>query len=619
MRKTKNISDIGPLNRGSHDFRVALLSGAALLSLAVAACGSSASSAGPSDHLDGGGAQCLSPKTWRYETPGCGAEASPICGSTVEDGCLAIVCGCDGEILTGCDYFEKPWRARGLCPGTCYSPTANLQFAAMYPLQVPGCACDVATDRSPCVPIAGGYAPITCSQGAWQLGDWYPDAAACAGGPAPDASVEDLPAADAGPSNAPGDGAVDAGPPVADGAAVDAAASTVPRIIDPQVPDADIESLSADNAAFAFSAYQKLSASAGNLVFSPASISIALAMTYAGAAGDTATEMAQALHFNLPPARLHPAINALDQALAARGAGQLGTDGGPMRLEIVNALWAEQSYTFRSDFLGLLAANYGAGVNLLDFVRSAEGSRQIINGWVAQMTDDKIQELLPQGSIDAQTKLVLSNAVYLNARWKTALENDGDGTFTLLDNSRITIHEIGAEAIQVPAVRGSGFDAVSLPYADDRLSLVLVVPEAGQLAELESTMDASMLAGIVSSMTSKRIGLSMPAFNIATTTALADVLMALGMKAAFSPDQADFSGMTGGRDLYIGGAFHKAYIAVSEKGTEAAAATAVVMKDAGFPMVDLEITIDHPFLYYLRDAPTGAILFMGRVLDPSQS
>ena len=167
---------------------------------------------------------------------------------------------------------------------------------------------------------------------------------------------------------------------------VDTAKSLIQRVVDPQVPVADSTTLSSDNAAFAFDVYQRLILEHSNLIFSPASISIALAMTYAGAAGTTATEMAQTLHFTLPPERLHPAFNAMDQALASRGQGQPGSDDKPMRLKIVNALWAEKTYPFRSDFLDALAANYGAGVNLLDFLNSTDPSRLTINAWVAGQT-----------------------------------------------------------------------------------------------------------------------------------------------------------------------------------------------------------------------------------------
>ena len=384
---------------------------------------------------------------------------------------------------------------------------------------------------------------------------------------------------------------------------------------------ADSTTLASDNAAFAFAAYKQLIATTSNLVFSPASISIALAMTYAGAAGATATEMAQALHFTLPPARLHPAFNALDQALASRGAGKLGADGGPMRLRIVNALWAEQTYTFKSDFLATLAANYGADVNLLDFAGAPNASRLIINNWVAYETENKILDLLPPDVIDNSVKLVLTDAVYFNAAWNTPFDpgETRDGSFTLLDGSWVTTKLMNAEPISLPAVQGTNYKAVSLPYADNRISLVVVVPDPGQFTQVEASLDAPALATLVAGMTTKKVSLALPRFRIETGTSLVALLKALGMPSAFSASMADFSGMDGTGGLFISEVIHKAFIDVAEKGTEAAAATAVVMKDASAPMVDMYVRADHPFLYFLRDQPTGAILFMGRVLDPSKN
>jgi serpin B len=401
-------------------------------------------------------------------------------------------------------------------------------------------------------------------------------------------------------------------------AGIDGARSQVQRILDPQVSSDDASTLAADNAAFAFAAYRKLTGSFANLVFSPASISIALAMTYGGAAGTTAADMAQALHFSLPPARLHPAFNALDQALASRGEGQLGADGGPMRVRIVNALWAEQTHAFLASYLDLMAANYGAGVNLLDFINAPEPSRLAINAWVAEATEDKIPELLPADTIQPSTRLVLTNAVYLNAQWRTVFAAARDGTFYRSDNTTVTVKLMSADVINLPAYQGTGYTAVSIPYADPQLSLVLVVPDTGQFAQVEAGLDASALANVVAAMTTKRVGLTLPRFRIETGAKLKELLSALGMGSVFAAG-ADFSGMDGGRDLLIDEVVHKAFINVAEKGTEAAAATGVVMKDASIPMVDLTLTANRPFLYFLRDAPTGAILFMGRVMDPSGS
>jgi len=400
---------------------------------------------------------------------------------------------------------------------------------------------------------------------------------------------------------------------------VDTAKSPVERITDPQVPPADSTTLASDNAAFAFDIYKRLILEKSNLIFSPASISIALAMTYAGAAGTTATEMAKTLHFTLPPAQLYPAFNALDQALASRGQGQLAADGGPMRVNIVNALWAEKTYTFKSDFLDTLAANFGAGLNLLDFINAPEPSRATINQWVAAQTENKIPELLANGTVTDLTRLVLTNAVYFNAAWKTPFDPNTtyDGSFTLLDGSGVTAKFMGAHLTGIPALQGTNFVAAALPYADDRLSLLVVLPDAGQFSQVEASLDATTLGTLVTGLTSQQILLTLPRFKIETGTELADHLKALGMPSAFD-GRADFSGMDGTHNLQISAVIHKAFINVAEKGTEAAAATAVVMVGSAAP-TGLEFDATRPFLYFLRDQPTGAILFMGRVLDPSQN
>jgi serpin B len=397
------------------------------------------------------------------------------------------------------------------------------------------------------------------------------------------------------------------------------AMSTAGRTIDPPVSASDSATLASDNAAFAFDMYRQLAANNDNLIFSPASISIALAMTYAGAAGATASEMASALHFTLPADRLHPAFNALDQELAARGAGKLGADGGPLRLHIVNAAWAERTYTFRSDFLDTLAINYGAGVNLLDFINAPDPSRLTINAWVAEQTEDKIQDLLPPGTINPTTSLVLTNAVYFNAAWNHPFDpNDtNDGSFTLLDGSTVTVKFMG-QSTSAPTMQGTNFVAVSLPYQDDRLSLLVVVPDAGKFGEVESSFGAATLAGLASGLVNQQVILSLPRFKIETTAGLADILATLGMTSAFLPGVADFSAMDGTKNLYISDVVHKAFIDVAEKGTEAAAATGVVLSRASLP-TGMPITANRPFLYFLRDQPTGALLFMGRVLDPSKN
>jgi serpin B len=396
------------------------------------------------------------------------------------------------------------------------------------------------------------------------------------------------------------------------------AKSALSRVTDPQVSVADGTALAAGNQAFAIDAYRKLTAEKGNLVFSPASISIALAMTYAGAVGTTASEMAAAMHFDLPAAQLHPAFNAVDLALSQRGEGKMGADGGPMRLHVVNAAWAERTYTFKSDYLDVLGVNYGAGVNLLDFIGAPDPARVTINDWVAEKTENRIKDLLPAGSVDSLTRLVLTNAVYFNAAWKTPFKPDDtfDGSFSTLDGGTVKTKLMSVTLAQTAAVQGAGYAAVALPYQDDLLSMLFVVPDAGTFATFESSLDVAKLNSIVASLAVQQVVLGLPRFRVETEAELVPMLQSLGMQAAFSPGMADFSGMDGTRELYIGDVLHKAFIDVAEKGTEAAAATAVPMQTVSMP-TGLRITANRPFLYFLRDQPTGAILFMGRVLDPT--
>jgi len=432
-------------------------------------------------------------------------------------------------------------------------------------------------------------------------------------------NLDALPTMDAGVGSS---SAVDANPT----SAIGLAASSLEREMNPQVSAADSTTLASDNAAFAFDMYSKLKDARSNVVFSPASISLALAMTYAGAASTTATEMAQALHFTLPPDRLHRAFNALDQALASRGQGMLGADGGVMRLDIANSAWLERSYSLLPAYLDVLALNYGAGVNLVDFMGTPEASRVKINAWVSDKTQGNIAELLSPAMITSATKLVLTNAVYFNAAWKNPFNAlyDHDNNFTLLDGSVTTRRYMYASLTGIKAKQGTNYVAAALPYQDDRLSLVVVVPDAGKFSDVESALDAKSFENLLTGLIAQKVSLYLPPFRIDTRASLPDTLKKLGMLSAFCPGDADFSGMDGTRQLCIKDVIHQAFIAVAEKGTEAAAATAVVMEDASMPgdggsePPPLLVKAERPFLYFLYDQPTGAILFMGSVFDPLQ-
>ena len=394
------------------------------------------------------------------------------------------------------------------------------------------------------------------------------------------------------------------------------------RVTLPDLAPSDMPDLVAGNSAFAFDLYRALSAEAGNLFYSPYSISLALAMTYAGARGETEQQIANALHFDLSQDRLHSAFNGLDLALAGRGEGAEGTDEEGFRLKIVNALWGQEDFEFLPEFLDLVAENYGAGLKLLDFVNAAEDSRIVINDWVSEQTEGKIEDLIPEGVIDNLTRLVLTNAIFFNAAWLYPFTESQtkDGAFHLLDGGEVTVPMMNRTA-RFGLAKGDGYQALELPYDGGELSMVILLPDTGQFEGFEGSMDADLVRTITEGLVPTRLALTMPKFEFDSAFGLRDTLGAMGMPVAFigsmgpcTSETADFSGMTGSCELYVKEVVHKAFVSVDEAGTEAAAATAVVM---GIKSLPPSVTIDRPFVFLIRDIETGAILFVGRVADPS--
>lgn len=406
------------------------------------------------------------------------------------------------------------------------------------------------------------------------------------------------------------------------------------RETSPVVPEGDPAELAAGNSAFAFDLYQQLRDEVGNedgnIFYSPHSISLALAMTYAGAQNETERQMADTLHFTLPQERLHPTFNALDLELASRGEGAAGADGEGFRLNIVNTIWGQIGYSFRPEFLDVLAENYGAGLRLLDFSTAPEESRVTINDWVSDETEGRIEDLIPQGGLTPLTRLVLTNAIYFNAAWSEPFDESRtrDEPFNLLDGSQVAVPMMRHVAI-FGYTAGEGHQTVELPYDGGELSMVVILPAAGQFEELDGTIDAAYVETILNDLHGQEIDLIMPRFTFEWDTSLKGVLSAMGMPIAFDAFNADFLGITsieglqsGDEPLYIGDVIHKAFVAVDEAGTEAAAATAVVMEGATSaepPPEPLIVRIDRPFVFLIRDLETGAILFVGRVVDPSAS
>ena len=368
--------------------------------------------------------------------------------------------------------------------------------------------------------------------------------------------------------------------------------------------------------AFGVDLYRAVAAGRTNVVLSPASITLALAMARAGARGQTASEMDAVMH--AVAADEHAGwLNALDQALGSRS-GSFTDDSGqvlPVTLRIAHAPFAQPGMPFEPGYLDALATRYGAGLRLVDYATQTEAARQLINGWVDAQTEGRIAELLGPGVLTTATRLALVDAIYLKAPWLTPFPVDAtkDAGFTRADGSTVVVPYMRQEA-SLPYATGDGWRAVEIPYLGGSLAMTVIVPD--DLAAFEKTVTVDALGAITAALTGTQVALALPRFGIETQAELAPILAALGMPSAFD-DRADFSGITAAQRLVISAVIHDANVEVDEKGTEAAAATAVVMGPTSLPAQAVQLRVDRPFLFALRDLPTGAILFLGRVGDPS--
>ncbi len=377
------------------------------------------------------------------------------------------------------------------------------------------------------------------------------------------------------------------------------------------------------NNAFAIELYGQLRNRNGNLFFSPESISTALAMTYAGARADTAAEMAKTLHFTLPPGQLHPVMGAL---LRDRNAAHDG-----YQLKEADALWVQKGYSLLPEFLKLNKDNYEAGLNQVDFKGAAEASRQTINLWVEQRTENKIRELLQPGVLGPDTRLVLTNAIYFKGDWEKQFKKE--------DTKDEDFHLFAAQPIKTPLMHmtkgfnyfdGGSFQALEIPYKNKELSMIILLPKAMEgLSEFEQSLSPANMQQFLDQLRPAReVIVTMPKFKIEAQFSLGDTLKAMGMKKAFDANMADFTGMASRKTMQRDGTFsisaviHKAYVDVSEQGTEAAAATAVVGHAVSGhharPNPPIIFRADHPFMFLIRDDRSGSILFIGRVANPSR-
>jgi serpin B len=398
---------------------------------------------------------------------------------------------------------------------------------------------------------------------------------------------------------------------------IELAAANAPRLTGS--PDDAAKAGAAVNA-FGLDLYRRVAAGepVANLVLSPASIALALSMARAGARGQTAAEMDAVLH-GLGADAGAAWVAALDAALTARTGTFPDQAGKPqdVTLRIANAPFAQRGLTLERAYLGALAARFGAGLRLVDYKAAPEAARGLINGWVADETERRIPELIGQGAVTDQTRLVLVNAIYLKAAWQLAFFEGATAPapFTRPDGSSEDVPMMHVQG-QLGYAAGDGWRAVELPYVGGKLAMVVIVPD--DLAAFEATFDGPALSSITGAIEPREVMLGLPKFGAESRLELARLLGALGMPTAFG-DTADFSGITAEEQLVIDAVIHQANIDVDERGTEAAAATAVMMRATAMPAEPVELTVDRPFLFALRDTDTGAVVFLGRIADPTAS
>lgn len=371
----------------------------------------------------------------------------------------------------------------------------------------------------------------------------------------------------------------------------------------------------ADNR-FALDLYAKLKDDDGNIFCSPYSISTALAMTWAGARGTTAEQMAKVLHFERPAAEIHADFKRLIESQNEAG------KKGNYELSVANALWGQKGYGFLKEYLELVENNYHAALREVDFDHAIEEARQTINQWVEDKTKEKIKDLLKPGTLQQGTTLILTNAIYFKGQWILQFkeEKTKDEPFTLLDGKQIDVPMMN-QTDRFGYAEDDNVQVLELPYTGDDLSMVIVLPrKTDGIGELDKMLTAEKLNGWLAKLPRQKVIVSIPKFKMTCEFSLAKILESMGMPDAFSR-AADFSGMTGKQDLFISAVIHKAFVEVNEEGTEAAAATAVTMMRATAmpPKPDPVFRADHPFIFMIRDMKTGAMLFLGRVMNPQST
>jgi len=389
----------------------------------------------------------------------------------------------------------------------------------------------------------------------------------------------------------------------------------LPRL-SPAVSDADIAAVVAGDAALGLDLFGTV-AGAENLMLSPYSIAVALSMLYPGGRGATAGEIAAVLHLSVDDATLHAVRNHIDSTLASTPAPSGADDTRqPFTIRPANSAWGQGGYPFLDEYLSLLAEDYGAGLRVLDYVADPDGSRRIINQWVEDATEDRIRDLIPEGAITVDTRLTLVNAIWFKANWFEPFDPaaTGPGRFTLLDGAAVDVPLMHA-TLRTGYAENDLFQALRLPYAGDAAMIVLI-PNSGTPAGLAGAL---MPGDLDIAWSDHLVDITLPSFEFETEVALKPALRELGMTTAFEPPAtggADFTGITAVRELFVTDAFHKTFIALDEEGTEAAAATAIVVGLESAPP-PATFAADRPFLFWIEHSSTGEMLFLGQVTDPS--
>jgi serpin B len=388
------------------------------------------------------------------------------------------------------------------------------------------------------------------------------------------------------------------------------------------VPEADLKVLADGDNRFTIDLYKKVAATTdGNIVVSPYSVRAALAMTYAGARGQTAEEMAKVLHFDLPPDRLHPAFAVTQRCLESKGEGTPALKPEYARwvqkptLNVANALWGQRGNSFLPEFLDLTRRNYGASIREVDFASDPNTARDAINRWVGEKTRGKIKELIGPGELGSATQLVLTNAIYFKATWTTPFSGGtNDAQFEFKPDEKITVAMMHVKS-QFKYYSTDECEWLALPYKDSPLSMFILLPAKGRFVAIEKALTASAFQNGVEKLRLHDGNVALPQFKVSAAVQLSDHLIHMGMPLAFS-GRADFSGITGRQGLWIDKVNHQTYLSVDEQGSEAAAATSVDIASSVPP--PFSFSADRPFLFFIRDNQTGNILFSGRVVRPSK-